>query len=89
MTYARKTDSVQAEIVVGLRRCGLQVFVIGRPVDLLVGVGKYWRLLEVKTPQKNGRKRPRKDQQRQDEFIRVTNTPVVTSLEQALRALKE
>jgi hypothetical protein len=81
MPYARKTDSTQSEIVKGLRKCGYRVEIIGKPVDLLVLVGKnYWRLLEVKN-------RKRNDQPKQRAFCRETDTPVVGSVEEALEAL--
>lgn len=102
MRRAAKVDSVQAEIVEGLRKAGYWVEVIGRPVDLLVGrlweeahletgekkLGATWYLLEVKTPTKTGKRRKRKDQEEQNKFIAETGTSVVTSLEQALEALR-
>ena len=91
--YAAKVDSIQEKIVDGLRAKGYRVEIIGRPVDLLVGRlflhGNFrWWLLEVKTPTKSGKIRKRKDQEAQDQFIRETNTPRVTTLEEALTALK-
>ncbi|MFZ1009347.1 MAG: hypothetical protein WAN65_21070 [Candidatus Sulfotelmatobacter sp.] len=81
MRRAAKVDSVQQEIVEGLRRCGYRVEIIQRPVDLLVKVGKnYWRLLEVKRCK-------RKDQPKQQTFIAETGVPVVATVEQALEAL--
>lgn len=90
MRRAAKTDAVQSFIVEGLRKCGYHVEIIGQPVDLLIGVGRapfLWKLLELKTPQKNGKRRNRKDQRNQDEFLRLTGTPVVCTLEEALKAL--
>ena len=85
MPYARKTDSTQEEIVKGLRKCGYRVEIIGRPVDLLVMVGKnYWRLLEVGDIKK---KKSRNDQETQKAFLAETGTPVVETVEQALEAL--
>ena len=92
MRRAAKVDLAQAEIVEELRRLGYRVEVIGRPVDLLVGLdyssGTRWRILEVKTPTKTGQRRKRKDQEKQDRFIAETGTPIVISLEQALEALR-
>lgn len=100
MRRAAKVDSVQNEIVEGLREWGYHVEIIGRPVDLLVGYHWHteapdgmirhmgWKLLEVKTPTKAGKRRKRKDQEDQDDFIAWTGTPVVTSLHEALVALK-
>lgn len=99
MRRASKVDLSQQAIVEGLRAHGFRVEIIGRPVDLLITrlddlVGRYakpynWALLELKTPTKSGKVRKRKDQEKQDEFIRETGTPVVTTLEQALAALNE
>lgn len=96
MRRAAKVDTAQQSIVDGLRANGYRVEIIGRPVDLLVG--KYsstfgcpiyrWTPMEVKTLTKNGKRRVRRDQEAQDTFIRETGTPVVMSLEQALRALE-
>jgi hypothetical protein len=98
MTYARKTDLVQKEIVDGLRKYGYRVEIIERPVDLLVGKPVYnphivpsgyrWHLLELKTPAKNGKRRNRKDQAKQDQFLTETGTPVVCTLEAALTVLR-
>jgi len=47
---AARTDANQPDIVKALRKVGATVFVIGRPVDLLVGYrNKNW-ILEVKDP---------------------------------------
>jgi hypothetical protein len=91
-----RPDSTQAAIVKGLREAGYTVIPIGEPVDLLVGredlggwnsLGIYkwgWRLLEVK--KKSGLRR--KDQPTQNRFVDETHTPIVSSLEEALEALK-
>src|SRR5271154_2176247 len=85
---AKKVDTAQQAIVEGLRKCGYWVEVIGQPVDLLVGKDFFnWHLLEVKTPQKNGKRRKRKDQEKQDKFIADTATSVVCTLEEALAVL--
>ena len=89
--YAAKVDKAQEEIVSGLRKCGYRCELIGKPVDLLVQVSyhrNHWKLLELKTPQKNGKPRKRNDQKDQDKFCEETGTPRVTSLEEALAALK-
>lgn len=52
--YAAKVDRNQQAIVDALKRCGCDVLVIGRPVDLLVArAGKNY-LLEVKVPKAKG-----------------------------------
>jgi hypothetical protein len=48
MRYAAKTDANQAAIVSALRSVGASVWVIGLPVDLLVGVAGRTALVEVK-----------------------------------------
>lgn len=92
--YARKADTSQQPIVDTLREAGVQVWVIGWPVDLLVRywsneLRRYvWQPLECKSPYgKEGKQRVRKDQLDQAEFIRETGTPIVLTGEQALRAL--
>jgi len=83
--YAAKSDLAQSPIVSGLRKCGYRVEIIRRPTDLLVSADlKWWRLLEVK--KKAGFRR--KDQPSQNLFIDQTRTPVVSTLEEALEALK-
>lgn len=100
MRRASRVDTVQQEIVDGLRAHGYRVEVIGRPVDLLVGQpliphafgpgwSYRWTPMEIKTPTKTGARRVRRDQQAQDAFILETGCPVVTSLTSALRALQE
>lgn len=98
MRRAAKVDTAQQEIVDVLRKAGYFVIHLRRPVDLLVGKTWWnedpsqtftrWRLLEVKTPTKSGKRRHRADQEDQDAFIAETGTPVVMSLKEALRALE-
>ena len=84
-----KTDTVQASIVQGLESVGVRVWVIKQPCDLLCWVRGVWQPLEVKTPygKKAPKARKRSDQEKQNAFLAETNTPVVTSLEDALTAL--
>lgn len=87
--YARERDLSEPDIVKALRKAGFHVW-RELPVDLLVyrpDVGI--RLLENKTPTKTGKRRRRTDQEAQEEFIRLTGTPVVLTPEEALRALGE
>ena len=49
MRYAARLDGNQAAIVEALRAAGCYVWVIGLPVDLLVGVGGKTALVEIKT----------------------------------------
>jgi len=52
MRYAARTDANQTEIVMALRKAGAYVWVIGLPVDLLVGYKGHTFLVEVKTTSK-------------------------------------
>jgi hypothetical protein len=52
MRYAARTDANQTEIVIALRKAGAYVWVIGLPVDLLVGYKDRTFLVEVKTTAK-------------------------------------
>ena len=49
MRRAARVDSNQLKIVAALRSVGASVFVIGLPVDLLVGYKDRTLLMEVKT----------------------------------------
>ena len=82
MRRAAKVDANQAEIVDGLRRCGISVEFIGKPVDLLVCCRGETSLLEVKT--EDGRLT--KDQV---EFLArwPGRVHVVRTLNEALKAL--
>lgn len=81
--YAKKVDSNQPEIVEALRRVGVSVWVIGEPCDLLTRFRGRWQPLEVK--RENAK--PRKDQARQQEFLRVHEVPVVRTVDEALKAV--
>ena len=95
MRFARKVDSTQAEIIEGLRAVGIEVHVIGEPCDLLVIFScprhnmKCKDTLECKPliGKKNPKARIRTDQAEQTEFLKRTDTPVVTSSLEALLAL--
>jgi len=52
MRYAARVDANQTEIVAALRKAGAYVWVIGLPVDLLVGYKDRTFLVEVKTTSK-------------------------------------
>lgn len=49
MRHAARVDANQPEIVAALRQAGASVWVIGLPVDLLVGFRGQTMLMEVKT----------------------------------------
>lgn len=92
--YARKVDLSQKAIVEGLRALHYRVYLIGEPCDLLVyGWSNKrqcfrWQTLELKTPTKTGKRRKRTDQIDQQRFLEDTRTPVVLTLEDAIRALE-
>ena len=48
MRYAARVDANQAEIVKALRDAGAYVWIIGLPVDLLVGYNGHSFLVEIK-----------------------------------------
>ena len=84
MRRAAKIDSNQPEIVAALRRVGVYVEVIGKPLDLLICHRGETSLMEVKNIE--GRDRLTKDQ---IEFIArwPGKVHVVRSPEQAIEAL--
>jgi hypothetical protein len=85
--YARQRDHSEPKIVEALEKAGFHVW-RELPVDLLVwrpDIG--FRCLENKTPTKTGKRRKRRDQQAQDEFVALTGTPVALTPMEALKAL--
>lgn len=52
MRYASRVDANQEQIVSALRAAGAYVWIIGLPVDLLVGYNNKTFLVEVKTNSK-------------------------------------
>ena len=48
MRHAARVDANQAQIVSALRSAGAYVWVIGLPVDLLVGYNNHTYLVEIK-----------------------------------------
>jgi hypothetical protein len=48
MRYAARVDANQAQIVSALRAAGAYVWIIGLPVDLLVGYNNQTYLVEIK-----------------------------------------
>lgn len=90
--YARKSDTAQPAIVSELRKLGVQVEIIGKPVDLLCRIStyppNYWRLVEIKTPRKSGKLSVDKRQITQNEFCLDNRVPKLTTTEQVLQYLK-
>lgn len=85
MRRLHRSDSSQKDIVGGLRACGVKVWIIGRPCDLLTYYHGRWLPMECKP---EGHKKGRKDQEKQEAFLRENGVPKVTTLEGALEALK-
>jgi len=83
--YAKKSDTNQDEIVSALRKVGILVAIIGRPVDLLTYYPAKRRFLPLEI--KRAKKRPRKEQEAQNAFIGATGCPVVTSALAAIEAV--
>ena len=52
MRYAARVDANQIQIVSALRSAGAYVWIIGLPVDLLVGYKGHTFLVEIKTDSK-------------------------------------
>lgn len=52
MRYAARVDANQEQIVSALRAAGAVVWIIGLPVDLLVGFKNHTFLVEIKTTSK-------------------------------------
>jgi len=91
---ARKTDATQTYIVDGLREAHIKVWVIQEPCDLLCRFwcNRHqffcWQTLECKPLiGKKPKARIRTDQPEQNQFLADTQTPVVTSVSEALAAL--
>ena len=93
--YARKQDGSQGDIVAGLRQAGVKVWIIGEPCDLLCRFWCKqhqffcWQTLECKplVGKLAPKARRRTDQPEQTTFLTETDTPVVTSAEEALLIL--
>ena len=91
MRYAARVDANQPEIVDALRKAGASVWIIGLPVDLLVGFRGKTMLMEVKTM--TGKRAPKaaKHTQLQKDFMLDWGggaVSTVTDVEGALRALE-
>lgn len=91
--FARKADTVQAAIVEELRKAGVAVVIIGKPVDLLCRISSYppnyWRAVEIKTPRKSGAIPLDKRQRDQIAFCADYDVPKLSTTEQVLAYLKE
>lgn len=89
----RRVDQAQGQIKRQLEAALIQVWIMEEPCDLLLRFwcnrhhDFCWQPLEVKTARKGGKIAKRVDQPVQDAFLRITNTPAVSSFEQAWGAL--
>ena len=88
MRYAARKDLVQSDIVDALRAAGVMVWILHTPCDALTYFRGRWLPLEFKTPTKAGKRRARRDQEAQQAFIAETGCPVVTTPEEALKAIE-
>jgi len=61
MRYAARVDANQAQIVSALRGAGAYVWIIGLPVDLLVGYNNQTYLVEIKDGPKKALTRLQQD----------------------------
>jgi hypothetical protein len=61
MRYAARVDANQSQVVLALRSAGAYVWVIGLPVDLLVGYNNQTYLVEIKDGPKKGLTRLQQD----------------------------
>lgn len=84
MRRAAKVDGTQGAIVEALRRIGVHVEIVGKPVDLLCSHKGLWFVVEVKNAQ--GKNQLTKDQV---EFIARSQGPVhiVRTPDEAVRAV--
>ncbi len=85
--YGAATDANQQEIVDALRKIGCTVLVIGRPLDLLVGLRKRNFLFEVKRA--NVSPSQKKKTKAQREFFKTWEgqARIVETAEEAIRVV--
>lgn len=91
MRYAARVDENQAEIVAAMREAGASVWVIGLPVDLLVGYAGRWALVEVKRMVGKLNPKPAKHTALQKAFMldhKGGTVATITDTEGALRLLR-
>ena len=91
MRHAARVDASQAEVVAALRAAGAYVWIIGLPVDLLIGFQGKTALVECKTKIRLRKPKPAKHTKLQVEFMREwtgDTVATVTDAEGALRLLE-
>lgn len=81
-----RPDTAQEPIVQALRKVGIQVWVIGKPCDLLTLYAGCWLPLEVKSDTSSARNR--KDQESQKAFLATTGVQIVKTAQEAIAAVK-
>lgn len=69
MRRAARTDANQQAVIDALKRCGVSVEVIGKPVDLLVCCRGVTSLVEVKNPDRTSNQPKSRWTKEQTEFI--------------------
>lgn len=90
MRHAARVDANQAEIVAAMRAAGASVWIIGLPVDLLVGHAGKSMPVEIKTLTGKRNPKPSKHTKLQLDFMatwRGGPVATVTDVESALRVL--
>jgi len=88
--HAARVDANQAQIVAALRDAGASVWIIGLPVDLLVGFRGQSLLMEVKTTTGKRNPKPARHTDLQRTFMAEWlggAVSTVTDVEGALRAI--
>ncbi len=91
MRHAARVDANQANIVAALRAAGASVWIIGLPVDLLVGYRGKTLAMECKSLTGKRNPKPARYTQLQKDFMLNWNggpVSTVTDAEGALTALK-
>lgn len=89
MRRAARVDDNQSEIVSALRAIGCSVWIIGLPVDLLVGYQGKTALMEVKVLTGRKNPKPKKHTALQTEFLawwQGGTVATVTDVESAIMA---
>ncbi len=87
MRRAARVDSTQAEIVDALRKAGASVWIIGLPVDLIVGVAGATALVECKSLTGKRKPKPARYTELQREFMATWRGGPVATLTDADSAL--
>lgn len=91
MRRAARVDGNQAEIIKAIEAAGGSVEIIRQPLDLLVGAGKRWGILEVKASAAEERRNtPTRERQRKFVERHPNGGPVgvVWDVEGAVRFVK-